>query len=78
MATAKMSLAQEFITEHGERNAPAAFAQGLMAGDAATYKAGYTADNAYLATLDAFELSFDERCLLAGALAQPKPEPPDA
>jgi hypothetical protein len=68
MATAKMSLAQEFIDEYGERNAPAAFARGLMAGDAASFKAGYTANNAFLATADAFELSDDEKTALAGAI----------
>lgn len=79
MATAKLSIAQEFIDDYDERRGSAefagrsvklaqpfvAFAQGLMAGDAATFKAGYTADNAFLATLDAFELTGAEQRHLA-------------
>lgn len=82
MATAKMSIAQDFIDDYSERKGSAefagrsvklaqpfvAFAQGLMEGDEARFKAGYTADNAFLATLVAFELSEAEQRELAQAI----------
>lgn len=37
------------------------FAKDLMAGDAASFKAGYTADNAYLVARDAFPEADAER-----------------
>lgn len=76
--TARMNIAERFIREHGPRNAPEAFARALMAGDPASFKVGYTADNAYLVCLDAFDMSSDAQNLLAEAIGvgeHAKPEP---
>lgn len=54
-------LAQQFID-----NAPTPFVaacqfmSALMAGDAETFKVGYTADNAYLATRESFGNTLDD------------------
>ena len=40
------------------------FAQDLMRGDPATFKRGYSAENALLATFDAFEIGRDSTVAL--------------
>lgn len=57
-----LSIAREFLILNGGDRAAAAkdFADGLMAGDAATFKAGYTAENAAIATAEAMKLSATE------------------
>lgn len=52
-----LSIAKRYLDEYGDQTVAAqAFAAGLMAGDPATFKAGYTRDNAVIATADAFDL----------------------
>lgn len=75
--TARMKIAERFIAEHGPRHAPEAFARALMAGDPASFKVGYTADNAYLVTLDAFDMSADAQNILAAAIGVGEHANPD-
>jgi hypothetical protein len=63
------TIAQEYLAAHeGDRAAAMlAFAEGLMKGDKATHKAGYTRDNAVLAAVEIFRGTDEERdALLAG------------
>lgn len=54
-----LSIAQEFLVINGGDTAAATrdFCEGLMAGDAEKCKAGYTAENAIIATAEAFDLA---------------------
>lgn len=49
-------LRTSYLNRYGVHGAPLAFAQDLMRGDPDTFKVGYTADNAALATADFFAL----------------------
>ena len=51
-----LDIAREYHARYGP-SATLAFARDLMQGDAARFKAGYSAANAVLATKDAFDLT---------------------
>lgn len=63
-------LAQEYLDRAAGDRARAVeeFARDLMRGDSATFKAGYTLDNALIATTRAFGLTYDEQSALIGRL----------
>lgn len=65
-----MTLAQEYIDRYDGRvdKAAEAFAHDLMRGDPETFKAGYDAPNAFLATVEVFDLTADETAELRDTL----------
>jgi hypothetical protein len=58
-----LDIARDYHARYGP-SAPYAFARDLMEGDAARFKAGYTAANAALATQDAFDLTDEQTDVL--------------
>jgi len=54
-----IGIARRYEAMYGPR-AVKMFVRDLMAGDAATFKVGYTRDNAILAAADAFGIDRDE------------------
>lgn len=60
-----LAIATRYENTYGVRELAAyAFCKDLMRGDPATFKAGYTRENAILATIEAFELSSVESARL--------------
>lgn len=56
-----LSIAQDYVNEYGEvACAIQAFVDDLMRGDPASFKSGYTLDNAVIAAAEAFEISREE------------------
>lgn len=56
-----MNIAREYLMRHDQPLAAAVeFARDLMKGDPATFKAGYSLENAAIAASEIFELSRDE------------------
>lgn len=53
------TIAQKYNDKYGDR-AILLFATDLMAGDPSNFKAGYSRENAIIATADAFGVSRDE------------------
>lgn len=52
-----LPIAQQYLREHGSLDqALNAFAEDLMRGDPATFKAGYSRENAVIATAEAFDV----------------------
>lgn len=51
-----LDIARDYDRRYGP-SAPLCFARDLMEGDASRFKAGYSAENAVLASKDAFDLT---------------------
>lgn len=63
-----LDIARDYNIRYGPA-APLCFARDLMEGDAARFKAGYSAENAVLAAKDAFDLTEDQAELLRRQVA---------
>lgn len=64
-----LDVAQEYTKLYGSREyAYLAFARGLASGDRASLKAGYSPENAAIATVEAFGLDDDETATLCADL----------
>jgi hypothetical protein len=56
----RLTIAEDYVRQYGsERGAIRMFAADLMRGDPASFKAGYTRENAVIATAEAFDLDRD-------------------
>ena len=55
-----LSIAQKYIDHLGPEEAVRRFVTDLMAGDPDTFKAGYTRENAIIATAETFDLSRED------------------
>jgi len=53
-------LAEEYVDIYGWEDAVNRFVNDLMRGDEATFKQGYTKENAIIATAEAFDLNVDQ------------------
>jgi hypothetical protein len=72
-----MSLKDQYLNQYGNRiDAAAALASDLMEGDAATFKAGYSADNAAIAAAEVFGLSGTEKLDVRAIIGRANPTTP--